>query len=371
MADYFDCYRIDHVLGFFRIWEIPYPSIEGLLGYFNPSLPLSREEIENSGLKFNRERFVNASISEQNLFNIFGKYTTEIAQFYLFKISKTHFMLKEEWNTQRKIHEYFAKQKSKKSEFVCAGLCAVCNEVLFIEDKKKPDHYHPRISASSSFIYNELDNQDKYAFDYLYWNYFYQRQNEYWKEQAYKRLIPLINSTDMLVCGEDLGMIPQSVPEVMTKLQILSLEIERMPKSPEVTFTPLQHNPYLSVCTTSTHDMSTIRGWWKENRAKTQQYYNEVLQRVGEAPEACTPDICEQIISNHLSSSSMLCIIPFQDWLSLDEALRNPDVDAERINIPTNSRHYWKYRMHLNIEDLLKTDELNDKIRQLIAVSRR
>ncbi|MDR0799173.1 MAG: 4-alpha-glucanotransferase, partial [Dysgonamonadaceae bacterium] len=182
---------------------------------------------------------------------------------------------------------------------------------------------------------------------------------------------PLINSTDMLVCGEDLGMIPKSVPEVMNQLQILSLEIERMPKSPEMEFGQLRYNPYLSVCTTSTHDMSTIRGWWRENRDKTQRYYNWVLQRGGAAPEDCTPELCQHIVYNHLASGSMLCIIPLQDWLSIDDTLRYPDADAERINVPANSRHYWRYRMHLSIEDLLKADELNDKIRELIAASYR
>ena len=371
MSDYFDAYRIDHILGFFRIWEIPDQSVEGLLGYFNPALPFSLTEIEDSGLKFNKEQFIQASIHEQNLSQLFGEYTSEVILFHFDKIAPDRFVLKKEWNTQKKIQAYFAGKEDKKSKQIKSGLFAVCNEVLFIEDKDRENYYHPRISAGSSYVYNELDNQNKYAFDYLYWHYFYQRHNEFWKDQAYKRLVPLVNSTDMLVCGEDLGMIPQSVSEVMNKLEVLSLEIERMPKSPQLEFSQLRHNPYLSVCTPSTHDMSTIRGWWKENKEKTQRYYNEILWKRGEAPEDCTSEICEQIICNHLASGSMLCIISFQDWLSINETLRNPDIATERINVPTNSRHYWKYRMHLTIEELLRADELNDKIRGLIAISHR
>jgi 4-alpha-glucanotransferase len=367
MADYFDAYRIDHILGFFRIWEIPEQSLEGLLGYFNPSIPFSREEIENAGMKFRKENLTCASIHEQNLPELFKEYTTEVKQIYLDRTTATRFALKSPFDTQKKIQACFDGKHDEKSQRIKSGLFAICNEVLFIEDKKG-NAYHPRISAGSSFIYNELDNQDKYAFDYLYRNYFYQRHNEFWKEQAYKRLIPLINSTDMLVCGEDLGMIPQSVPEVMHKLQILSLEIERTPKSPTVEFTPLRYNPYLSVCTTSTHDMTTLRGWWKENRDKTQRYYNEVLGSTGEAPQECTPEICKQIISNHLLSGSMLCIIPFQDWLSINETLRNPDIDSERINVPAHSRHYWRYRMHLTIEKLLETEQLNEEIIELVKL---
>ena len=371
MSDYFDAYRIDHILGFFRIWEIPNQSVEGLLGYFNPALPFSLAEIEDSGLKFNKERFIRASIHKQKLFQLFGEYTSEVIPSYFDEIASARFALKSEWDTQRKIQACFVGKEDKKSKQIKSGLFAVCNEVLFIEDKDKEDYYHPRISADSSYIYNELDNRDKLAFDRLYRDYFYQRHNEFWKKQAYKRLTPLINSTDMLVCGEDLGMIPQSVFEVMNQLQILSLEIERMPKSSQLEFTQLSRNPYLSVCTPSTHDMSTIRGWWKESKAKTQRYYNEVLWKNGTAPEECTAEICEQIICNHLASGSMLCIISFQDWLSIDESLRNPNVEAERINIPANCRHYWQYRMHLTIEDLLQADGLNSKIKELIAVSRR
>jgi 4-alpha-glucanotransferase len=372
MSDYFDAYRIDHILGFFRIWEIPNQSVEGLLGHFNPSLPFSADEIRNAGFKFDNGLFTSASIREDHLPELFGEYASEAQQIYLDRITANRFAPKSPFDTQRKILTAFEGKNDEKSQKLKAGLFAICNEVLFLEDKEKPNHFHPRISAAIySFIYPDLDYSDKQAFDYLYANYYYHRHNEFWKEQAWKHLIPLVNSTDMLVCGEDLGMIPESVPEVMRQLQILSLEIERMPKSPEVEFVPLRDNPYLSVCTTSTHDMSTIRGWWEENREKTQRYYNWILQQDGSAPEDCTPELCKHIVFNHLASGSMLCIIPFQDWVSMDENLRLPDAGAERINVPANSRHYWRYRMHLRIEDLLKADELNSNIRGLIAASYR
>jgi 4-alpha-glucanotransferase len=216
-----------------------------------------------------------------------------------------------------------------------------------------------------------LDHAGQYAFDYLYWNYFYQRNNEFWKKEALKHLTPLVNATDMLVCGEDLGMIPHTVPEVMHKLQILSLEIERMPKSPGREFTDLNRLPYLSVCTTSTHDMTTLRGWWKEDKEKTQRYFNEVLKKEGAAPADCTPELSVAIIRHHLTAPSMLTIIPLQDWLAMDAQLRIPDPDAERINIPAHARHYWQYRMHLTIEELLQAGELNAKIRDLLEFAGR
>jgi 4-alpha-glucanotransferase len=175
----------------------------------------------------------------------------------------------------------------------------------------------------------------------------------------------------MLVCGEDLGMIPQSVPDVMNKLQILSLEIERMPKTYGREFADLSRVPYLSVCTTSTHDMSPLRSWWKEDWEKTQRYYNNVLLYCGEAPGECTSGIAHQILKNHLNASSMLAIFPLQDWFALDDTVKRKDDASERINVPADPMHYWRYRMHVTIEDLLNADKLNKKIIALIKESGR
>jgi len=371
MADYFDAFRIDHILGFFRIWEIPEDSVQGLLGWFSPALPFGEEEIRNAGFDFQLERYTYAHINGQFLPELFGEYTEEVIEAYLVQTSSHHFALTELFNTQLKIQAHFSGKEDKKSQFIQTGLFVICNEVLFIEDKQLANHFHPRISASRSYMYKELDAADRYAFDYLYWNYFYQRHNDFWKEQGYNKLIPLISSTDMLACGEDLGMIPPCVPEVMQKLQILSLEIERMPKESNREFADLSHLPYLSVCTTSTHDMPTLRMEWKENPEKTQRYYNEILKREGKAPEDCSPDICEQIISNHLQTKSLLVIIPLQDWLSIDGNIRKGNENSERINIPANSKHYWKYRMHLHLETLLNEDDLNEKIIRLIKQAER
>ena len=367
IADFFDAYRIDHILGFFRIWQIPYHSIEGLLGYFNPALPLSVEKIESGGFVFKKERFTQAYIHHDFLHSLFKEHTSEAKDIFLNQVDADYFSLQEPFDTQRKIQDYFADKATEKDLLLKKGLFAICNEVLFIEDEKIPNLYHPRISASETFLYKELSQSEKDSFDSLYWNYFYQRHNDFWKDTAIKHLEPIIGATNMLVCGEDLGMIPRSVPEVMEKLQMLSLEIERMPKTSDTEFTPLSHVPYLSVCTTSTHDMSTIRGWWKENREKTQRYYNQVLQISGVAPDEATPDICELIIKNHLNAKSMLTIIPFQDWTSINQQYRNTNIEEERINIPSNPCHYWRYRMHLSIDELLNAKKLNEQINNLIC----
>jgi len=371
MADYFDAYRIDHILGFFRIWEIPATSVQGLLGYFSPALPLDADEIKARGIDFDEYRMTKPYIHEYELEEIFGKYTPEIIGNYLNNIGEGIFELKESCNTQIKIKNLFNDESDERSVTIRNGLYSLCNQVMFIEDKYQAGKYHPRITEQYSYSFKDLDDRSKDAFNRLYDDFYYHRHNQFWAEQAMIKLPKLISATDMLVCGEDLGMIPECVPQVMNQLQILTLELERMPKIFGVTFGNLSTLPYESVCTTSTHDMSTIREWWQENKGKTQQYYNQILGRIGAAPDECPGDICAQIISNHLNSSSMLVIIPLQDWLSMEESLRRENPADERINVPSEAQHYWKYRMHLNLEELIKAEHFNKKMKDMIYYSGR
>ncbi len=298
MSEYFDVFRIDHILGFFRIWEIPIWSKSGLDGYFSPALPYPAHELESQGFD-------------------------------------------------------------------------VRDGGLFIEDPRKTGHYHPRIGARDSQSYQWLDAYRRAAFDRLYTDFFYYRHNDFWYHTAMQKLPALLDSTGMLACGEDLGMIPACVPSVMDGLKILSLEIQRMPKSVHDNFANPACYPYLSVCTTSTHDMNLIRAWWEEDRQVTQQFYNEMLGGQGDAPYFCEPWICRQILDQHLWSPAMLTVLPLQDWLSMDGALRRSNPNDERINVPANPRHYWRYRMHLTLDQLAAADDFNATLSGMIADSGR
>lgn len=371
MADYFDAYRIDHILGFFRIWEIPQSSLQALLGYFSPALPFTEEELQGRGLWLDNERMTHPYIHDRYLYDIFGEYKQEVVHAYLHSIAYDRYELNRECNTQRKVQALFEGRTDDKSNKIREGLYLLCNEVLFVNDAKNPHRLHPRIAAQHTYSYRDLQEDEKEAFNRLYDHFFYERHNRFWRDSAMQKLPGLIDSTRMLVCGEDLGMIPDSVPEVMRELQVLSLEVERMPKSKEVLFTQLDQVPYASVCTTSTHDISTIRLWWKEDKSLTQLYYNQILGRVGEAPEECSVELCKQIIMNHLSSPAMLAILPLQDWLALDVTSRNPHADEERINVPSNPHHYWRYRMHLSLEKLLQSENLNREMQQVLQQGKR
>lgn len=264
MNRYFDAFRIDHILGFFRIWEIP-AGESGVMGHFNPAMPFSKEEILSRGL-----------------------------------------------DTDKK---------------------------LFLPDPRHDGKFVPRITPDNS----ELDENQMRQFGALYEDFFYRRHNEFWRRNAEKKLPELLSASGMLACGEDLGMIPDCVGGVMAHWSILSLEMPCMDKG--------RPWPRLSVCATSSHDMGTLR----------MQYGNP----------GCVQ--CAGHLQESLRSDSMLAIFPIQDWLSISEEYRRKDCDSERINDPAVSDHHWRYRLHINLEQLcsIKAESLREQIRNMIIASGR
>ena len=393
MAKFFDAYRIDHVLGFFRIWEIPINAVHGLLGQFQPALGMTREEVEGYGLHWQEELFTTPFITDWVLDRMFGDRAQYVRDNFIEKKDGDHYRMRPEYDTQRKVEAYFsalssearkkadaAKTEDEKKKYedqikwndnMRDGLYALISDVLFVRDHKDENKFHPRISVQFDFIFESLYDSDKAIFNRLYNDYYYRRNNQFWYREAMKKLPRLVNATRMLVCAEDLGMVPDCVSWVMNELKILSLEIQSMPKDPHVRFGHLSRNPYRSVCTISSHDTPTLRQWWDEDWERTQAYYGEMLYRQGPAPHPLPGWLARDIVSRHLTSPSMLCILTLQDWLSIDENLRLPDENAERINIPANPRHYWRYRMHLNIEDLIDNNDYVANVSELITQSGR
>lgn len=368
MSDYFDLYRIDHILGFFRIWEIPMHSVQGLLGHFNPALPMGYEELQNRGLPMERDRMLKPFIRHAFLGEFFGEYLEDGLKF-LDDRGWGIYDLKEKFNTQRKIQKHFEGKEDPKSNQLRDALYGLTNEVLFIEDPHHEGMFHPRITAQFTKSFQWLNDWQKSRFNDIYIHFFYKRHNDFWGALAMEKLPALIDSTDMLCCAEDLGMVPDCVNKVMNDLGVITLEIQRMPKDPRQLFGDTSRYPYLSVSTTSTHDMNTIRGWWQEDKDKTQRYYNDVMWWYGAAPAIASGQICQTIVGNHLMSPSILTILPLQDWLGIDEKIRLDNPDAERINIPSDPDHYWRYRMHLTIEELLDSCELNNLVSDMIQGS--
>ena len=371
MAQYFDAYRIDHVLGFFRIWEIPVNAVHGLLGQFQPSLGMTREEIESYGLSFLEHQFCDPFIANWVLDRIFHERADEVKTKYLDYDHDDIWKLKPAYDTQRKIEKAFDGVTDEHELHLRDGLYSLVSDVLFVRDHKDNSKFHPRISAQFNFTYEALYDNDKAAFNRLYNDYFYRRNNQFWYDEAMKKLPVLVQATRMLVCAEDLGMVPDCVSWVMNELRVLSLEIQSMPKDPHVRFGHLNRNPYRSVCTFSTHDMPTLRQWWDEDISRTQDYFNTMLYHEGPAPHPLPGWLARDIVSRQLASPSMLCVLSIQDWLAMDERIRLKDADAERINIPADPHYYWRYRMHVSIEKLMNDASFTENVRDLVKQSGR
>ena len=373
MAEYFDVYRIDHVLGFFRIWQIPIDQLHGLLGVFNPALPFHPDELRNSyDFWLDVDLQTTPYIMDYFLNDFFGEYTDEARDRFLVDAGYGRYRLRPEFATQRQVADYFATQPADdKNARLCNALQGLIDQVLFVEYPYEKGKYHPRISAQYTYIYRSLTDYERWCFDRLYNDFYYHRHNDFWYGKAMWKLPPIIDATDMLTCAEDLGMIPDCVPAVMSALEILTLDIQRMPKNPREEFGNPAHYPYYTVCTTSTHDMSGIRQWWEADRDATRRFYNNILHEGGEAPFFAEPWVCEKIVESHLNSPAMLCILPLQDWLSIDGTVRRENPYKEQINEPARNPHYWRYRMHLTLEDLLGEELYNRRVENLVTSSGR
>lgn len=373
MSKYFDAYRIDHVLGFFRIWQIPLDALHGLLGTFNPALPFTVDELRyNYDFWLDIDLHTTPYICDWFLADFFGEYTDEARERFMYHIGAGRYRLKDDFATQRAVADYFGGQeKNEKNTRLCNALLGLIDQVLFVPDPVEPGKYHPRISAQFTYTYRSLNDYERWCFDRLYNDFFYRRHNDFWYGKAMWKLPPLIDSTPMLTCAEDLGMIPGCVPAVLSALQILTLEIQRMPKDPGAAFGNTWSYPYYSVCTTSTHDMGGIRAWWEDDRAASSRFFHEVLGEQGEPPYFAEPWVCGKILDLQVKSPSMLCIIPLADWLSMDGQLRRANPADEVINVPANPRHYWRYRMHLTLDALRSADEFNSRLRGMIAAGGR
>ncbi len=373
MSYYFDAFRIDHILGFFRIWSIPMHAVEGIMGHFVPAIPVHIDEFTINGIWFDFDRYTKPFISENVLWELFGSDNELVKSLFLTNTGFGVYALQPAFATQRNVEMHFASlEKDDQHEKIQKGLFdLISNVILFEVENSNGSQFHFRFGMEGNSSFRNLENDTQQQLKERYVNYFFRRQDDFWMKEAMQKLPALKRETNMLVCGEDLGMVPGCVPSVMRQLGLLSLEIQRMPKDQTKDFFHPNDAPYLSVVTPSTHDMSTIRGWWEEDKVRVQKFYNQELGQGGTAPHYCEAWINKLIVLQHLYSPAMWSVFQLQDLLGMDEKLRREDPQEEQINIPSNPKHYWQYRMHIGLETLLQADAFNDELKRFIQASGR
>jgi 4-alpha-glucanotransferase len=378
LSRYFDAIRLDHVIGFFRIWEIPGDAVTALRGRFNPAIPISRNELEEAGVK-NVDALCEVPITVDFLKRVFGARAEEIIREYLEPSAPGRYRFRPEFNAQNKVaarffsHIHDTKDRMDEHHDLLHGLFRLHDDVILIPDKPgDSEFFHPRIAMDLTWTFQALDVQTQTALRRFYENYYFERQESFWAQGAREKLSALKSATDMLICGEDLGMVPRCVSGVMEDLGLLGLRIQRMPAEPRAVFAVPSSYPYLSVASPSTHDMPTIRGWWeKADRAIVQIWYSDILVHSGIAPKACEPWICREMVVLHLNSSSMWAVFPVQDILGMSADIRRPDPREERINEPADAHNRWNFRLHRTLEDLLLQQAFNAEILEMVRTANR
>jgi len=373
MSNYFDAFRIDHILGFFRIWSIPMNAIEGIMGYFVPAIPVDVREFGEKGIWFDYQRYCKPFINDEILNHTFGGFADRVRREFIITNAQGNYELEMGMASQRQVQDYFSSlDDTDENRTIRQGLSdLISNVILFEEENSQAEKFHFRFGMDNTSSYGYLEWNTRQKLKDLYVDYFFSRQDDFWRKEAMHKLPYLKRATNMLICGEDLGMVPHCVPDVMKQLGILSLEIQRMPKDATKEFFHPNDAPYLSVVTPSTHDMSTIRGWWEEDRGRTQRFYNNILGQYGSAPYFCEAWVNRAVVLQHLYCPAMWSIFQLQDILGMSEKLRRQNPNEERINVPAIPKYYWRYRMHLTLEELLKENEFNEELRGYVVNSGR
>ncbi|GAA0156538.1 hypothetical protein LIER_14016 [Lithospermum erythrorhizon] len=375
MAKYFTAYRIDHILGFFRIWELPDHAVTGLCGKFRPSIPLTQEELEKEGI-WDFNRLTRPYIRLEMLQEKFGASWNVIASSFLTEYQKDCYEFKDDCNTEKKTTSKLKSisersMLSESEEELRRKLFDLLQEIVLIRDPEDPRKFYPRFNIDDTTSFKALDEKSQNVLRRLYYDYYFQRQESLWRDNALKTLPALLNSSDMLACGEDLGLIPSCVHPVMQELGLIGLRIQRMSSEAGLEFGIPSQYPYMTVCAPSCHDCSTMRAWWEEDDERRRRFFKAFIGSDKLPPDQCTPEVAYFILQQHVEAPSMWAIVPLQDLLALNEAYTTRPAPEETINDPTNPKHYWRYRAHVTIETLLNDKEHMMLIKDLIRGSGR
>ena len=362
---FYHAFRIDHVLGFFRIWAVPAEDAAGTMGYFHPSYLLSTDHLRESGFGEERVRWLaEPHIPGSRLRETMGEHAEQVAESCLSPVGHEDLYVFKEGVRERDLFTIDVPQEAFES------LRGWYHDRALI--RVSTDKYAPAWKMRDSSAYLSLDEEERLRLDELV-AHARKISEEMWEEQG-RRILSLVNgSAAMLPCAEDLGVVPESVPRVLSELGILGLRIPRWTRrwdEPGQPYVPVEQYPYLTVCAPSVHDTTTLREWW-EREDGVDEFW-EQLGFDGDRPTELTPEVARRVISRVLETNSAICMFQIQDFLALSHELRPSEPGDERINVPgTTNEFNWSYRLPVNIESLISTTELNTDVRGLVEPRRR
>lgn len=360
-AKFYHAYRIDHVLGFFRIWNIPFHMISGRMGYFNPSAYINKEDLYSIGFDEGRITWLSRPhVFEQELKEQLGAEADLIINTCFDRIDNENlFLFKENYTSEKNL---FNSNLSDKAKSVLAEMLK--NVTLIPVDNK---NFSLSWSYGNTRGYQSLNNWEKGKIAELSARCGAEAE-KIWEKNALNLLSFMKETTNMLVCAEDLGAVPDCVPSVLQKLGILGLKVVRWAREWNKDgdpYTNINEYPELSVCTPAVHDSTTLRQWWYEEKEKNALAAGLNLEAI--PYEYPTEEAVRVFLEALLKSRSAICMVQLQDLFALDHQICDTDINFERINIPGTVQDInWSYRMGLTMEQLLTEEKLKENISTLV-----
>ncbi|MDR1931545.1 MAG: 4-alpha-glucanotransferase [Spirochaetales bacterium] len=353
---FYHAYRIDHVLGFFRIWAIPAEEREGVLGYFKPSRYISRAELEAAGFDAGRIRWMSRPhVAGAGIRGLFGDGGRTIQEKLFQQLGNEDLYLFRE-----NVSESFIESLGLPEDQSRAVL-SFYQDRMFIE--AEPGMFAPAWFRDKSKAYASLSDGEKNTLNQIIACYFRDSQ-DIWAKQGEALLGFMKDASSMLACAEDLGVVPDSVPAILGKLGILGLKIPRWVKRYNEAgepFIPPAEYPRLTVCAASVHDTTTVREWWETETGRAEFW--KALGLKDKPPADYSPAAAEKVFEGLLGADSVLVVFQLQDFLALEEGFRAAGAADERINVPgTVADTNWSYRIPFLLEELSAAESLKKKI---------
>lgn len=371
-SKYYDAYRLDHILGFFRIWAVPERETTALLGHAVPYESISKATLNTAGFNDDRIRWLSLPhipTSDIEYFTWNHELAHKILSVFATKIDG-----EELWR--------FSKSIQGDKDILEKDLSSLCNEELANKIKTRlrefwfdralieitKDEFVPMWTYKNSTAWKTLSSEEIAALENIFASTDV-KQNEKWGKSANDILSALTSSVKMIPCGEDLGVSLECVSRVMKANKILSLKVIRWCRyweKPNQPFVDFNDYDSLSLATTSVHDSPTIRQWWEEDKNADNEFI-KMGKCENLTPGTFTEKTAETILLNAAKAKSVWCVHPIQDFLYLDKNYWLENAKDERINIPGEVTDFnWTYRLPCKLEDLEKNKIILRKIKSIV-----